>query len=318
MEPIRPDDDELRAEPPIGGAEPRKPDGQKRKSASKRQKPPKPPKPEKTSGGGGPGGGLLMWLLLVVVAAGAGAGWYVQNERIEALEGQLEEADYWARQSKLALARFEGELSETGESLQERGASLEEKIAANDKRLDSADSEIRKLWVVANERNKKRLDEHQQRLAEVDDQLAQANKLVADLTASLEQARNGLSADVAQVRQRLDDSVASLERANQEATQQLTRLSQQIGDVDQVVESRIRRFEQEQKLGISGMEGQIAVLEQKMDAMAGDGEVRALRNQLSELKKTVDAVDASRSQLTSRLVRLSEEVNQLRSQVSGN
>jgi chromosome segregation ATPase len=318
MEPIRPDDDELRAEPPIGGAEPRKPDGQKGKSASNRQKPPKPPKPEKTSGGGGPGGGLLMWLLLVVVAAGAGAGWYFQNERIEALEGQLEEADYWARQSKLALARFEGELSETGESLQERGASLEEKIAANDKRLDSADSEIRKLWVIANERNKKRLDEHQQRLADVDNQLAQANKAASDLTASLEQARTGLSADVAQVRQRLDDSVASLERANQEATQQLTRLSQQIGDVDQVVESRIRRFEQEQKLGISGMEGQIAALEQKVDSMAGDGEVRALRNQLSELKKTVDAVDASRSQLTSRLVRLSEEVNQLRSQVSGN
>ncbi len=314
MEPIRPDDDELRAEPPIGGAEPRKPDGQKSKSASNRQK---PPKPEKTSGGGGPGGGLLMWLVLVV-AAGAGAGWYVQNERIEALEGQLEEADYWARQSKLALARFEGELSETGESLQERGASLEEKIAANDKRLDSADSEIRKLWVIANERNKKRLDEHQQRLSDVDDQLAQANKAASDLTASLEQARTGLSADVAQVRQRLDDSVASLERANQEATQQLTRLSQQIGDVDQVVESRIRRFEQEQKLGVSGMEGQIAALEQNVDAMAGDGEVRALRNQLSELKKTVDAVDASRSQLTSRLVRLSEEVNQLRSQVSGN
>lgn len=315
MEPIRPDDDELRAEPPIDGAEPRKPDGKKSKSAGNRQK---PPKPQKTPGGGGPGGGLLMWLVLVVVAAGAGAGWYVQNERIEALEGQLEEADYWARQSKLALARFEGELSETGESLQERGASLEEKIAANDERLDSADSEIRKLWVIANERNKKRLDEHQQRLADVDDQLAQANKAASDLTASLEQARTGLSADVAQVRQRLDDSVASLERANQEATQQLTRLSQQIGDVDQVVESRIRRFEQEQKLGISGMEGQIAALEQKVDSMAGDGEVRALRNQLSELKKTVDAVDASRSQLTSRLVRLSEEVNQLRSQVSGN
>ncbi|MGP9834288.1 hypothetical protein [Marinobacter sp. NSM] len=318
MEPIRPDDDELRAEPPIGGAEPRKPDGQKSKSASNRQKPPKPPKPEKTSGGGSPGGGLLMWLVLVVVAAGAGAGWYVQNERIEALEGQLEEADYWARQSKLALARFEGELSETGESLQERGASLEEKIAANDKRLDSADSEIRKLWVIANERNKKRLDEHQQRLADVDDQLAQVNKAASDLTASLEQARTGLSADVAQVRQRLDDSLVSLERANQEATQQLTRLSQQIGDVDQVVENRIGRFEQEQKLGISGMGGQIAALEQKVESMAGDGEVRALRNQLSELKKTVDAVDASRSQLTSRLVRLSEEVNQLRSQVSGN
>ena len=35
---------------------------------------------------------------------------------------------------------------------------------------------------------------------------------------------------------------------------------------------------------------------------------------LAQLKKTVEAIDASRSQLTSRLVRLSEEVNQLRAQ----
>lgn len=50
--------------------------------------------------------------------------------------------------------------------------------------------------------------------------------------------------------------------------------------------------------------------------MAGGGDVQALRDQLADLKRTVDAVDSSRSQLTSRLVRLSEEVNQLRSEVS--
>ncbi len=320
MEPIRPDDDELRAEPPIGGAERNKPEGQKKASSVKQDKPvkpPKPPKAPKSAGSGGNGGSsVLVWVLFLVVAAGAGAGWYAQESRIQVLEGQLEEADYWARQSKLALARFEGELSETGESLQERGASLDEKIASNKERLDAADSEIRKLWVIANERNKKRLDEHQQRLSGLDGQFVEADKSMADLKTTVEQARSSLSGDLAQLTQRLDGSVAALEQADQEVAGQLTRLGEQVDGVDQVVESRIRRFEREQQLTISGLESQISALQRDLGSMAGGGDVQALRDQLADLKRTVDAVDSSRSQLTSRLVRLSEEVNQLRSEVS--
>lgn len=319
MEPIRPDNDELRADPPIGGVEPRKPAGHKKAPSTKEDRPPKPPKAPKSprgSGGNGSGGSAVVWLLFLVVAAGAGAGWYLQEQRIQALEGQLEETDYGARQSKLALARFEGELSETGESLQERGASLEERIADNNNRLDAADSEIRKLWVIANERNKKRLDEHQQRLSSLDGELSEARKSVSDLNTTVEQARSSLAADVAQLKQQLEGSVAALEQANQQASGQLTSLSQQLGDVDQVVESRIRRFEREQQLTISGLESQISALQRDLGSMAGGGDVQALRNQLSDLKKTVDVVDSSRSQLTSRLIRLSEEVNQLRSEVS--
>src|SRR5690554_8119187 len=121
MEPICSDDDELIADEPFGAAEPRETAPGKQepvkadKPKQKAEKPPKPPRPPKQDKAGGSGGGSgLVWLLLLVVAAGAGAGWYFQEQRIQALEGQLEEADYWARQSKLALARFEGELSEAG------------------------------------------------------------------------------------------------------------------------------------------------------------------------------------------------------------
>lgn len=316
MEPIRPDDDELKAEAPFGGAEPRKkPEAKKEKPAVKKEKPPIPPKPPAPAKAGGHGGGgsALVWLLLLVVAAGAGAGWYFQEQRIQALEGQLEEADYWARQSKLALARFEGELSETGESLQERGTSLEERIAANDQRLESAGNEIRKLWAVANERNKKRLDEHQEGLAALNEKLAAADKSVADLGGKLEDARSALVAEVSQVQ----GSVAELGKASAANKAQLAGLSEQLDGVDQVVDRRVRRFQQEQKLTLDGIEGRIAVLERDSGAAAGDAEVRALRNELAQLKRTIESIDASRSQLTSRLVRLSEEVNQLRSRVSG-
>lgn len=327
MEPIRPDDDELRAERPIGSAEPKKTAERKpgssgsKASAGGKAEPPAGGAPsggrKGGNGGGGRGSSALLWVLLVVVAAAAGAGWYTQEQRVQALESQLEEADYWARQSKLALARFEGELSETGENLQERGESLEDKIAAQEKRLDTADSEIRKLWAVANERNKKRLDEHQERLAALDSGLAENDKAIGAVEASVEQARQSLSSDIAALKNQTETSVAALQDANRQATEQLTRLSQQLADVDQVIENRIRRFEQEQKLGISGLEGRVAALERETDQLAGDSRVQALSNELANLKRTVDSIDASRSQLTSRLVRLSEEVNQLRTQVSG-
>jgi chromosome segregation ATPase len=317
MEPIRPDDDELIADEPFGAAEPREaaPGKQKPvkadKPKQKAEKPPKPPKPPRQGKTGGAGGGSgLVWFLLLVVAAGAGAGWYFQEQRIQALEVQLEEADYWARQSKLALARFEGELSETGESLQERGASLEEQLAANKKQIDAADSEIRKLWVIANERNKKRLDEHQQRLASIDDKLAAAERAVAGVDEKLGQVQAGLASDVTA----LETRVAELAEAGEALQGELAEVSGQVAGVDELVDSRIRRFQQEQRLTLDGIESRIAALEKAADSSAGDAEVGALRNELSQLKRTVEAIDASRSQLTSRLVRLSEEVNQLRAQ----
>ncbi|MCG7199177.1 hypothetical protein MD273_05470 [Marinobacter pelagius] len=321
MDPIRPDDDELRADAPIGSSE------RKRSTPRKSATPPaagaggsggagKAPA-DNGNGGNGKGGLAAVWLLLIALAVAAVAGWYSQNQRIQALEAQLEEADYWARQSKLALARFEGELSETGENLQERGQSLEEQIASNKKGLEEASSEIRKLWVVANERNKARLDEHEEQLATLKSALEEEKKAVASLESSLEEARASLGSEIAELEEQTQTSVVALKENTAQATEQITKLSQQMADVDQVIEQRIRRFEQEQKLGISGMESRITALEKKTDGVAGSSEVRSLRNQLASLKQTVNSIDASRSQLTSRLVRLSDEVDRLEARISG-
>ncbi|MGC8119431.1 hypothetical protein [Marinobacter sp. VGCF2001] len=315
MEPIRPDKDELRAETPAGAAEARAPRGGNEPGVGNGGS-----RPPAASGGrpGGKGGGrMLVWVAILGLGVVAGVGWYGQGQRIAVLESQLEEADYWARQSKLALARFEGELSETGESLQERGASLDEKIAANAEKVGVANSEIRKLWVVANERNRKKLDEHGQRLSVLEQQLAETGKSVSDLATTVDKVQTGLGDDIAQLGQRLDTSLPALEQADRKAESQLAELSRQIGDVDQVVEGRLRRFEQEQALGMDGVESRLSALEARSESLAGASDVRALQNRLAELARTVESIDASRAQLTSRLVRLSEEVNQLRASGPG-
>ncbi|WP_100639411.1 hypothetical protein [Marinobacter salexigens] len=323
MEPIRPDDDELRAERPIGAPEKKTPVQKKPKSSAEgdggKSRPPKPGKGNGSGNGGGTGrsGLAVLWLLVIAVAVASVAGWYSQNQRLQILEGQLEEADYWARQSKLALARFEGDLSETGETLQERGASLTGQLEAQKKQLDVADSEIRKLWVVANERNKNRLEDHQKRIAAAETGLTESKKALTDMGATVEKVRASLSVDVAALSKQTETSVAALETANRQATEQLTVLSKQLADVDQVVERQVRRFEQEQKLGISGIEGRLSVLEKKLAGLSDNDTERALRSELASIKRDVQVIDSSRAQLTSRLVRLSDEVNQLRNQVQG-
>ncbi|MCR8913763.1 hypothetical protein FDP08_05570 [Marinobacter panjinensis] len=319
MEPIRPDDDEVRA----GTADTKKVAREKTPEAPRRdpaggggtQKP--AGRPGKTSGGGGSGRGMMLAIGLLIVAGAAGAGWYQQEQRIQMLEGQLEEADYWARQSKLALARFEGDLSETGENLEEKGQSIEDRLETQGERLDTADSEIRKLWGVANDRNRKRLDDHESQLeslrAEVDD-----GKSARDtMAASVEELETRLVSRLDEVESDLEKQIIAVRETGQENAAKLTELDESLAGVDKLVERQLVRFEREQKLTIDGLESRIAALEKATDNLSSSGQLNAVRNELAELKRTVASIDSSRSQLTSRLVRLSDEVNDLRSQISG-
>ncbi|NWO08467.1 MAG: hypothetical protein HLX50_22990 [Alteromonadaceae bacterium] len=315
MEPIRPDDDELRAQAPVV-PESKKGHGRgKAAGASSGGNGSGRSASGTGRGNGGSGAGpVALWGLLVVVAIGAGAGWYVQHERMNGLQAKLQETEEWARQSKLALARFEGDLSETGESLQERGSSLQERIEAQGERLESVDSEIRKLWAVANERNKSRLDEHQQRLSGLDQAVAESDKALGDLEATLSQVRSSVQGDVQQLDQRLADAVSELQQVDQQNGAQLQTLREQVVGVGEQVSGRLERFRREQKLTLDGLDSRIAALEKQVDTMAGNSQVRNLEREFEALRETVESIDASRSQLTSRLIRLSEEVNQLRSQ----
>lgn len=304
MDPIRPDDDELRAGAPIGGADPRPapaakpaPAPRDKRSGNGRDQSPKAPRGGRSTGGGR----ALLWFALVLVAVAAGAGWYLQQQRIKALESQLEEADYWARQSKLALARFEGELSETGESLQQKGDSLTGRIESNTKAIETANSEIRKLWVVANERNKARLDEQQGQIKALSDDLAERKQAIESLSTDLAQAKKALEADLAAVKQQ-----------QQQSQEQIASIGQRLDGVDKTVEARLERFGREQSLALDGLDGRVSALEKQADNPKQQATIQALSDKLANLGKTVDAIDASRAQLTSRLVRLSEEVDQLR------
>lgn len=338
MEPIRPDDDELRAERPDSSKRSARPSPEARTRPSPKArrnddaKTPAAPNPpyrgERKSGGGGSG---MLWLLVIVLACAAGAGWYIQNERIQALENQIEEADGWVRQSKLALARFEGTLSETGENLQQAGVSLEEQLASQKVRLDTADSEIRKLWVVANERNKQQLEQQAKAISELEASISRDREAVASVQSAVKEAQATLSDALKKQQAERAELVAGISAVQASASALKTELaaeskniaavSQKLGavtqDIDERIAAPIRRFEQEQKLTTNSMESRIAALEKEISSLASGNRLAALQRELAGLKKTVEVIDSSRSQMTSRLVRLSQEVNDVQTRLAG-
>ncbi len=304
MEPIRPDEDELRAASAEYSVDQSK--------GKARNKSPKPKKDGKKPGSGG----SLFVLILLLFGALAGFGWFHQEQRIAQLEGQLEEADDWARQSKLALARFEGEISETGENLEVTGQSIEERLSSQGKRLETIDSEIAKLWGVANDRNKKRLNEHEARLDESAKARQEAAAERSALSDSVAQARQSLEKQMASLESGLEAQLAEQGEAVSDVGQRLSAIENEIASVDEQVEKQLVRFEREQNLTMDGLESRIASLEQSTRSLSGS-QVKALEQELSSLKQTVSSIDASRAQLTSRLIRLTDQVDQMRAS-SGN
>lgn len=329
MDPIRPDEDELRADAPIAGEVRNSGKGkaEKRQAAGAGSGRTPPSRDGRSGGGSGAGGGdgaasggssgALVWSLLVaLVFVIAGAGWFgwQMHQQIQLMEAQVEEADYWARQSKLALARFEGDLSETGENLEETGSSMDQRLTGLDAKLDETNDEIRKLWVLANEKNRPQIVA----LAEQQESLANELKTLASDLEATDQS-------VSEVQASTESLASTLEQTQQGQQEQGDRLqalsgdldgvNERLGGIDDQVARQLQRFEQEQSLALDGLESRLQALE------TGDNRVQELsrqlaatRNRLSEAEKALESVDASRAQLTSRLVRLQDQVDQLRAE----
>ena len=94
---------------------------------------------------------VALYGLIVVLLIGIGAlAWMTVQQRdlVQQIRAEQQEAAGFIGQSKLLLARLEGQVSETGAELEQTGSATDQKIAF-------LDSEVRKLWGIANDRNKK-------------------------------------------------------------------------------------------------------------------------------------------------------------------
>ncbi len=161
---------------------------------------------EPDAGGGSSGGfGKLVLTVLVLGLIGAGALLYLQQQRLDQAQADLQRADERLRQ-------LENRLQMTDEAFSEAGSEVQSQ-------LSFWESEIRKLWDVSNVRNRgwiqenqEKLRVHETRLAELGTQLASANSKIAAHEQVLGQQRA--------LRERLDALELEL-RAQSEQQRQL-------------------------------------------------------------------------------------------------
>ncbi|WP_162628865.1 hypothetical protein [Marinobacter bohaiensis] len=297
MEPIRPERDEVRA------GKPQKQERKEKKTPSSNSTPEIAVTRANGKGGMAP---LLLILLILAIAAG-GWGWYSQKQQIDQLSERLQEADYWARQSKLALARFEGQLSETGENLEQKDSTLDDLR----KEVKTANSEIRKLWAVANERNKEAINANKAALAYLEETTSNLKNDLGEQVKSMQGNVDELASTV----EARAETVAGLQSRLDDLQPRLTEVEKTAEGMSDTVTRRLERFGREQDLARQELVARVDSLENGSGNMGSlENQLSATQQRLSEIENAIDAIDAARAQLNSRLIRLDEAVTSLRRQ----
>lgn len=223
----------------------------------------------------------ICFVLILVLFALLGWGYIKQNETLATLNRDFDEALEFINQSKLSMARLEGELSETGAEIQQTGTSAA-------KQLEFLDSEMRKLWGVAGDRNKKAISQNQAEIAgfkaQFDQfkaaqyeplvkQLKNQQASIAALQAELK-AANAAVKKVASLEQQVATTASELSLTRESFEERFERVSSQVGNIPDTGKATI------------------------------------------ENTKAIESIDASRRQINERLINLEQVVNNLKLDVS--
>lgn len=133
-------------------------------------------------------------VLAMLCVALAGAGWFIFNQQRELRENNLQLADYAKR-----IGALEERLRMTDESLSESDA-------ATDDKLSFWETEIRKVWDLANKRNKRWIEENRANIE-------RANKTAAGAASSINTLKNTVARldTSAKRQQEVADLVAALD-----------------------------------------------------------------------------------------------------------
>jgi chromosome segregation ATPase len=141
------------------------------------------------------GGGMGMTVMLALMVAGlAGAGWFIVNQQQMLLAEQERVNDAGKR-----LSVLEQRLAATDNAMSQEGQDTKQQI-------NLWESEIRKLWAIANERNRDWIKDNQAQIKSVSASLNGIRASNRDLKAA-----TGRHEEALKIQQQLIDQVTSLE-----------------------------------------------------------------------------------------------------------
>jgi DNA repair exonuclease SbcCD ATPase subunit len=222
------------------------------------------PGPSRRRGGGeGGGGGSRIFgntILAILIGGLVVAGWFIaeQYQQLQAESDALADA-----QSRLRV--LEDRLRVTDEALTERGQATSEQI-------NFWESEIRKLWAVTNDRNKKWIEENQQAIVAL-------NKSLTGLQATSRETQSTLG--------RHESAFAR----QQEVVDELNNIQMQLQQVSRSQRDLVDR--------VNAAQQTVAQLQS------------GLANRVKENEQAIAAIDAYRLQLNSRLADIERRIANL-------
>jgi len=298
METIRPDKDDLLAH------RSRHVQGSKRPTQSQPDPGPRPPRRSR-----------LPWLLLLIILVAAGVAVWWGAGRIQTLHQEMVDTQAMIKESRLSLARFEGRLTQTGQALQKSDSSV-------GKTLEQQTKDIQSLWhVVRNQNaqaiaaNNKAVESHAKAIADQGKAIASIRDQVASLNAPIKKLGQQIDDAGSQIAT-LKAGLAQNTDAMKEQSQSVAELQKSLGQLHDNLTARIQRMGQEQQLANQDLQARLDKLKQQL---AGDGtasRLKKLEGQLTSVRRDIKAIDASRSQLTARLLRLDRRVQALADQMA--
>jgi len=247
---------------------------------------------------------LVLGFIMVLVVAGFGF-WQVrsQQETIQSMEQQLSQARQYISQSKLITARLEGQINQTDATMAQSGNEMA-------RELKFLDAEVRKLWDVANKRNK---------------------QWIQDSQKSIESLRTNLQANIDRT-QGLTGEVAGLLAMNNSMNQSLSKQEKTLVEFKAVNADRIAALEasaNELKASLEVMRNQsiehFKALESSISAQAqlsarlerelAKAQQLGQEERIKELENTLGSLDKTRNQMVQRFVELDRRFNELAHEV---
>ena len=173
------------------------------------------------SSGGGVGRQLGTNLIMAILLGGLVlAGWFIANQ-----QQQLGEEQARATQAESRLDRLEAELSATDSALSQEGQDTQQQIGL-------WESEIRKLWAISNERNKKWIQDNQKAVKNITSTINGIEATSRDLNAAVGRHETAFAQQ-----QSMIDQLASLEMQIQQMVRSQRDLVDKVNTANQAVAS---------------------------------------------------------------------------------
>lgn len=235
---------------------------------------PRPAAPARSGGGGG------FWIastvILLIVALGMGAFMYRELSMVRAqLDNRLSE-------STERLGSLASQLSAADESFSQSAGQVQQ-------RLDEHMNEIRKLWDVANKRNKGWIEENQAAIRTLQGKDTEMSRTLATLRNELNTAK----ADAAAAKQQVTELRTTLQQTTVARNQMQTQL-----DLSQ---ETLRQLESRVAAQQKTLEDVRGLLPQLQALATAQGQGGGVATRLREVESAISAFDEYRRQVNARL-----------------